>query len=338
MPQRHPAASGHPSGDVRIHVLVTGKRGAVHEVPAVMTDPIFAAGGYRFALNPIQWFATEDGWLDPNKGPAPRDLMGEIARSGFRAVHAQVPAGWTVGDYKTALADNGLAAAPGYLSMGLPEHGIEIAATLEAARAAAAQQAELGLTDMFIATRMTKDAPRVQRPGVGADYDEERFSMIADLVESASAILKQEGIRAALHPHIGTWIETEAETRRLLDTISADQLGFGPDTGHLSWAGANVIGLFKDYRERIRVAHVKDCNLKVRDDGIAAGKNYQEIVTSGLWAEPGTGELDLAGMLAALGPDFDGWLIAEVDFPSLPPFECAKASAEWLATLRRPDH
>ncbi|CAN7672894.1 sugar phosphate isomerase/epimerase family protein [Neorhizobium sp. LjRoot104] len=303
-----------------------------------MTDPLFASGGYKFALNPIQWFATEDGWLDPTKGPAPRDLLKEIARSGFRAVHAQVPAGWTVGDYKNALQAAELKPAPGYLSMGLPEHGIEIEATLETARESAAQQAELGLTDMFIATRMTRDAPRVRRPGIGAEFDEARFAMIFDLVDRASAVLKQEGIRAALHPHIGTWIETEAETRRLLDNISANQLGFGPDTGHLSWAGADVIGLIADYRDRTRVMHVKDCRLKVRDASKAAGKTYQETVTSGLWAEPGIGELDLAGMLAALGGDFDGWLIAEVDFPTLPPFECAKVSAEWFSELRRPSH
>jgi inosose dehydratase len=300
-----------------------------------MTDSQFASGGYRYALNPIQWFATEDGWLDPTKGPTPRDLLKEIARSGFHAVHAQVPAGWTTEDYQNALKDAGLQPAPGYLSMALPEHGVDIATTLETARTSATQQAQLGLTDMFISTRMTKDAPRVKRPGVGAEFDEARFVMIFDLVERASAILKEEGVKAALHPHIGTWIESEAETRRLLDNISSDQLGFGPDTGHLSWAGADIIGLMSDYRDRTRVVHVKDCRLSVRDAAKAAGKSYQETVVSGLWAEPGTGELDLEGMLAALGPDFDGWLIAEVDFPTLPPFECAQASAEWLADLRR---
>ncbi|WP_105382984.1 sugar phosphate isomerase/epimerase family protein [Neorhizobium alkalisoli] len=301
-----------------------------------MTEPFLASGGYRFALNPMQWFATEDGWLDPTKGPAPRDLLKEIARSGFQAVHAQVPAGWTIKEYKNALEDAGLQPAPGYLSMALPEHGVEMEATLEMARTSAAQQAQLGLTDMFIATRMTKDAPRVTRPGVGAEFDESRFALIFDLVDRASSILKEEGIRAALHPHIGTWIETEAETRHLLDNISSDQLGFGPDTGHLSWAGADVIGLITDYRDRTRVVHVKDCRLSVRDAARTTGMTYQETVVSGLWAEPGTGELDLAGMIAALGSDFDGWLIAEVDFPTLPPFECARVSAEWLAKLRRP--
>ncbi|KAA9383927.1 sugar phosphate isomerase/epimerase [Neorhizobium galegae] len=303
-----------------------------------MTDPRVASGGYRYALNPIQWFATNDGWLDPDKGPAPRDLLREIARSGFQAVHAQVPAGWTVTEYKGALEDAGLKPAPGYLSIALPEHGVEMPAMLEAARANAAQQAELGLTDMFVATRMTRDAPRVEHPGIGAQFDEARFAMILDLIDRASAVIKEEGVRAALHPHIGTWIETETETRRLLDSISADQLGFGPDTGHLSWAGADVIGLIGDYRDRIHVMHVKDCRLQVRDAAKAAGKTYQQTVVSGLWAEPGAGELDLAGMLASLGGDFDGWLIAEVDFPTLPPFECAKVSAEWLASLRRPLH
>ncbi len=301
-----------------------------------MTDPQFASGGYKFALNPIQWFATEDGWLDPTQGPAPRDLLKEIARSGFHAVHAQVPGGWTTEDYKNALKDAGLQPAPGYLSMGLPEHGVDIATTLETARTSAAQQAQLGLTDMFIATRMTKDAPRVKRPGVGAEFDEARFVMIFDLVERASAILRKKASRRRC-------IRISAPGSRPRPkpvacwTISVRiRLGFGPDTGHLSWAGADIIGLMSDYRDRTRVVHVKDCRLSVRDTAKSGGKSYQETVVSGLWAEPGTGELDLAGMIAALGPDFDGWLIAEVDFPTLPPFECAEASAGWLANLRRP--
>jgi len=195
--------------------------------------------------------------------------------------------------------------------MPLPDQGVAVADMLDNARAAAGQQAALGLTDMFIACRMTKDAPRVKRPGVGAAADQGRLDFIVDLVGQASAIMKSEGVRAALHPHIGTWIETESEARYILDAVDAGQLAFGPDARHLSWAGADLMRLISD-------------------------RTYQETVVAGLWAEPGSGVLDLTGMLAALGPSFDGWLIAEVDYPTLLPFACAEVSARWLAGLRRP--
>lgn len=295
----------------------------------------FPANGYQFALNPIQWFATDDGWLDPAKGPAPDALLQEVRRSGFPAVHAQPPAGASVETYKAMLDQAGLLPAPGYFSMPLPEQGVPAADTYRNIRTAAAQQAALGLTDMFIACRMSKDAVRVKTPAVGAGRDQGRLDRIVEMIGKAAEIARSEGVKVALHPHVGTWIETEDEARHVLDAIDGATLGFGPDTGHLAWAGADVVGLIRRYRDRTRVMHIKDCRLDVRDQSVAAGRTYQQTVMAGLWAEPGKGSLDLKGMVAALADGFDGWLIAEVDCPTMPPFACAEVSARWLAALRR---
>lgn len=294
------------------------------------------AGAYKFALNPIHWFATRDGWLDPTIGPDPIELMRLVAAAGFPAIHAQIPQGWSPSQYKQALSDNGLVPAPGYLALGLEEHGISETEALEITRRMAGDHAALGMTDMFLSTRMAKDAPRVLHPAIGYVFDEKRFETVLSLIDKASAVIGREGLLAALHPHIGTWIETEKETRAVLDAIPAKQLGFGPDTGHLTWAGADVISLLTDYRERIHAVHIKDCLLDVLDLNKKAGSSYRDTVIDGLWIEPGRGNLDLTAMLAALGPDFDGWLIAEVDYPALPAFECAEESARWLCALSRP--
>ena len=54
----------------------------------------------RIALNPIQWMASDDGWLDPSKAPERKQLLSLIKQSGFDAVMAEVPADWTVGQYR----------------------------------------------------------------------------------------------------------------------------------------------------------------------------------------------------------------------------------------------
>ena len=284
----------------------------------------------RVALNPIQWMATPDAWVDPAIAPALPDLLALTAKAGFSAIHAQVPTGWAVADYARALADAGLAPAPGYLSLPLPGEEAALPDLLDQARRMAADHAALGLADMFVAARMQKGTPRVLHPAVGHGFDAARFDRLVAQISAVAAVLAAEGIHAALHPHIGTWIETEAETRAMLDSVGARILGFGPDTGHLSWAAADLAGLIADYRDRIRVLHVKDCNQSRCRAAVAAGLSYQETVLTGIWAEPGTGELDLTGLLSGLGAGFDGWLIAEVDFPTLPPFECAKACAAWF--------
>ena len=47
----------------------------------------------RIALNPIQWMASDDGWLDPSLAPEREELLGLIKKAGFDAVMAEVPAG-----------------------------------------------------------------------------------------------------------------------------------------------------------------------------------------------------------------------------------------------------
>ena len=300
----------------------------------VASSALSIPGGYRFALNPIQFIATPDGWLDPTRGPQKEALYREVRRAGFSALPGLVPPDWSVRRYKAALDEAGLVPAPGYASIALPGES-DGTDGLDALRVAAAVQAELGLADMFLALRMRKGAPRIRTPAVGAQADTTRLSAIVDLIGEAAEAMRRVGVRALLHPHVGTWIETEAEARSVLDGVGS-LVGFGPDTGHLSWAGADVVGLLTDYRDRVGAVHVKDARLEVAHRAKAAGLAYQETVLAGLWVEPGLGSLDLAGMLAALGPEFDGWLIAEVDYPTMDPIDSARVSAEWLAALRHP--
>ena len=102
----------------------------------------------------------------------------------------------------------------------------------------AEQHAELGVPTMFLAMGMAKDAVRVARPAVGQDADQDRLERVRDLLAETAGIIRAEGITPAFHPHVGTWAETEEETRFILDTVDASVLGFGPDMGHLAWAGA----------------------------------------------------------------------------------------------------
>ncbi|HEX2136377.1 MAG TPA: sugar phosphate isomerase/epimerase [Microvirga sp.] len=294
------------------------------------------AGAYRVALNPIQWFASADGYHDRSQGPGLEELLALVRRSGFRAVPAAVPAGTAAESYRAILDRAGLRPAPGYFAVPSPEQSVPLSETLEYARKAAGQQAALGQAHVFIALGMPPlDSVRLRRPAVGAGYDRARLERIADAIGRAAEAMKGEGVTAALHPHVGTWVESESEARHVLAAVAEGVLAFGPDTGHLAWAGADVASLFRDFRHRIPALHVKDVRLAVRDEALAGGRSYPETVLAGLWAEPGTGDLDLDGLIALLGETFEGWIIVEVDRPARPPFESAQLSARWASSLRK---
>ncbi len=284
---------------------------------------------HPFALNPIQWLASDDGWLDFSRELDRRRLLEEIKHAGFDAVMAEVPDGWSLGQYEAVLQEIGLACAPGFFSVGLDEHPSD--ELLARAAAVARTHAELGLNEIFLGTGMSRDAPRVLHPAQGYQFDPARLERVTQLVETVARTMVAEGVRPALHPHDGTWIETEDETRAVLEAIDSKLLAFGPDTGHLVWAGADLRELISDYADRVASVHVKDCRLSVADRARSEDLGYRAAVMAGLWAEPGRGELELEAILDSLPATFDGWLIVEVDRPDIDdPVESARASAAWM--------
>ena len=72
-------------------------------------------------------------------------------------------------------------------------------------------------------------------------------------------VLQAEGLRPLHHSHVGGVFETEAEIVRLLDDLGPDVIGFGPDTGHLRWAGIDPAPFIRRYADRIGGIHIKDC-------------------------------------------------------------------------------
>jgi inosose dehydratase len=290
-----------------------------------------ALPGSRLALNPIQWMATDDGWLDPSKAPETPELLSLVKKAGFDGVMAEVPAGWSVPQYAELVAETGLDLAPGYFVCRSDGRDGKQDEVVENAARIARQHAELGLDVVGLGLSMGTAEARLAHPAQGTDPEAERLGAITELIGKIAAAMGAEGVRPAVHPHVGTWVETNDEGRAVLEAVPADQLGFLPDTGHLAWAGVDVRALISDYADRIPFVHVKDCRLSVAAEGRAGDWDYKKIVRSGLWAEPGRGELPLVEILGALGNDFGGWLMVEVDKPDIAdPYESAVASTTWM--------
>ena len=78
---------------------------------------------------------------------------------------------------------------------------------------------------------------RLHRPAVGADFDRGRLQLAIENCGIVCQVLQSEGLRPLHHSHVGGVFETEAEITSLLDELGPEVIGFGPDTGHLRWAG-----------------------------------------------------------------------------------------------------
>ena len=81
-----------------------------------------------------------------------------------------------------------------------------------------------------------------------------------------------------------------------------------------------------DWGDRVRHVHLKDVARAV----IARARDWQDAWRNGAFCELGTGDVDLEGVLSALGT-YDGWIVVEQDwFP-----RAGEDPAEHLAAQQR---
>lgn len=306
----------------------------------------------RVALNPIQWInvkadpadpASDDLWLfaDPAfRADYPR-VLGEVRAAGFSATTLEVLDTQTLQDFRRMVEDAGLSVAPGYADVALPEDlGVTLAAGsaeavrwFDGVRRKAEESNFFGLATVFLAPEVSWRPGTIrtlERVAVGADFDPHRLDRLVDLIARAADVLASEGIHAGLHSHVGTWVETEAEIEYVLSAIPADLLGASFDIGHLAWAGIDPAAMLERHADRLLDLHVKDLDLSVAAASRAEPTTYTAAVDQGLFREPGTGDMDLEAVLAAIPESWAGWLIVEVDRIVGDPVASARASWAWV--------
>ena len=123
----------------------------------------------------------------------------------------------------------------------------------------AARQASFGQRFCMISTIEPPGSPRLEHPAVGHGFD---AGPAARSSSTASRRAARRCARRASRPRCtrtsAGWVETEHELRAVLDGVGPDLLAFGPDTGHMSWAGMDVPAVLRDYADRIVGVHLKD--------------------------------------------------------------------------------
>ena len=278
----------------------------------------------RIAANPIPY------WIRGGKTRAVfEQAFADFAEIGYTAVKADVPEDMGAQDYLDWIRGYGLAPALSLFSSAFDET-VDISNEIERAKRFAATQVKLGLSRTMVSS-MSIPA-RLQQPAVGADFDRGRLQLAIENCGIVCRVLQSEGLRPLHHSHVGGVFETEEEITALLEELGPEVIGFGPDTGHLRWAGIEPAPFIERYADRIGGIHIKD----VFGDHLGPNRHsehltYAELTaTKRLWCEPGLGIVDFNSVLAVLPSDYDGDFMIEIDEPSIEsPLESYRMSYAW---------
>jgi inosose dehydratase len=268
-------------------------------------------------------------------------ILAEIAQAGYVGAPAAPVKDQSTAETLALFAKHGLRPAPGYLGADFWDKNQE-AQILERAKALAQFAQTAGCTELYVAgfnTYITRRGlTRSQVSGHVKPEDgmsDAEYKQFAKVLNQVGEITLAHGVKSCFHNHVGATIETRAEIDQLFALVDRKVIFMGPDTGHLAWAGADVVQFCRDYASSIKTMHIKDVNPQVMQTGVAAEWDYRTFSDHGIWTELGQGCVDFPTVFQILEEaGFGGWLIVETDVTQLPTaLESAVVSRRYLRTL-----
>ena len=122
------------------------------------------------------------------------------------------------------------------------------------------------------------------------------------------------GLRAVFHPHVGAFIETEAEIDRLMHETDPRYLNLCLDTAHCMYGGGDPLAVCRRWSDRLQYLHLKECKYDVLQTVRANSWDYFKAVELDVFPEIGQGSVDFAALLELLRElDYEGWAVVEQD-------------------------
>jgi inosose dehydratase len=139
------------------------------------------------------------------------------------------------------------------------------------------------------------------------DLDQDGWNRLLRNLDRVAARAAEHGIRAVLHPHVGTMVETGPDVQLVLE---GSTICLCLDTGHLLIGGTDPAVLAGQVPDRIAHTHFKDVDLSYARKVQAGRLTYTEAVREGMYRPLGHGDVDIAAMR---GNGYDGWYTLEQD-------------------------
>ncbi|ADU28657.1 sugar phosphate isomerase/epimerase family protein [Evansella cellulosilytica] len=138
---------------------------------------------------------------------------------------------------------------------------------------------------------------------------EEDYTLLANALEKAEAIVTNKGMVASYHPHLGSMVESPDQVDKLFEQ---SKIPFCPDIAHLAAGGGDPLSMIKKYKDRIKYIHLKD-------------------LKDGTFMPLGKGDLPITEIIEYLKSEgYEGDWLVEIDGYNGEPEEASLTSYEFL--------
>ena len=266
----------------------------------------------RLGTQPIAW-ANDD--LPELGGDTPLEqILSEAKLAGYSGIEKGGKFPNEPEKLKPIMASHGLQLITGWFSGELYRRSLE--AEKEAVRAHLDLLVAMGSPVLVYAETTGTvqgqiDTPVESRPLM----PREDMSAYGEKLTRLAEWMEGEGIAMAFHHHMGTMIETEREIDRLMAT-TGEAVGLLFDTGHLTFAGGDVLGTLRRHGQRVNHFHAKNIRPVVHAQLRNNRWSFLKGVVEGVFTVPGDtqGSVAFREIVAVLGEiGYAGWLVVEAE-------------------------
>ena len=265
----------------------------------------------RLGINPIGWTNDCMPWL--GDFISLDTCLAEAKKAGFSGVELGRKFPRSARELAPILKKHGLKLVSGWYSANLMER--DARAEIAAMKDHLTLLRQLGSEVMVFAETTGEiinqvGAPISRRPKV---KNAAGWKSLGSRFTEVARYMKDNGVQMAVHHHMGTVVESQADVDRLLEN-SGEAVGLLLDTGHMTFAGGDPIAVARKYADRIKHVHCKD----IRRYALAACKqrdvSFSEAVLCGIFTAPGDGLVDFKSVFDILAQaKYSGWLVQEAE-------------------------
>jgi inosose dehydratase len=268
------------------------------------------AGPVRLGIAPIGW-SNDD--LPELGGDIPLErCLREAKEAGYAGVEKGGKFPMDPKALGPILAEHGLALVSGWFSGELRHGAIEREKRRIAQQLALYQALDVPVM-VYAETTGTIQSQMATGVSVRPRMADEEFKRYGDKLTELAEWLKAEGCPMTFHHHMGTVVESERDVD-LLMSRTGDAVGLLLDTGHLTFAGGDVLATTRRHGRRINHVHCKDIRDQVLARLLAEDWSFPKGVIEGVFTVPGDGAIDFgafAEVLAEIG--YAGWVVVEAE-------------------------
>ena len=181
-----------------------------------------------------------------------------------------------------------------------------------------------------------KDVPVLE--GKGMLSSENDWKIFTSGLNELGKIASDRGMKLAFHHHMGTCIQTMAETERMLNETDPDNVFLNYDCGHFYFAGEDAVACLEKFISRTAHIHLKDIRPKVLQDVKDKRMSFLDAVRDGVFTVPGDEEgcINFPALFNIIkSSDYTGWMVveAEQDPAKANPCEYALKAREYIKRL-----